>query len=84
MFFFQKIRFEFQFSCLLESNLDSMKYEYEIQTDLIKTYSFSQISGLYLTNFRDRGKQGYNARKVNCSCVYSAYILKPVLSGQNL
>ena len=31
---------------------------------------------------------GYNqeceARKVNCSCVYSAYILKPVLSGRNL
>ena len=27
--------------------------------------------------------QGYNARKVNCSCVYSAYILKPVLSGRN-
>ena len=25
-----------------------------------------------------------NARKVNCSCVYSAYILKPVLSGRNL
>ena len=23
--------------------------------------------------------QGYNARKVNCSCVNSAYILKPVL-----
>jgi len=22
--------------------------------------------------------QGYNSRKVNCSCVYSAYILKPV------
>ena len=22
--------------------------------------------------------------KVNCSCVYSAYILKPVLSGRNL
>ena len=39
-----------------------MKYEYEIQTDLIKTYSFSQISGLYLTNFRDRENQGYNAR----------------------
>ena len=38
MFFFQKIRFEFQFSCLLESNLDSMKYEYEIQTDLIKNF----------------------------------------------
>ena len=28
--------------------------------------------------------QGYNARKVNCSCVYSAYILKLVLSGLNL
>ena len=28
--------------------------------------------------------QGYNARKVNCSCVYSAYILKPVLSGRFL
>ena len=28
--------------------------------------------------------QGNNARKVNCGCVYSAYILKPVLSGRNL
>ena len=28
-------------------------------------------------------QQGYNARKVNY-CVYSAYILKPVLSGRNL
>ena len=28
--------------------------------------------------------QGTNARKVNCGCVYSAYILKPVLSGRNL
>ena len=28
--------------------------------------------------------QGCNARKVNCGCVYSAYILKPVLSGRNL
>ena len=28
--------------------------------------------------------QGYNARKVNYSCVYSAYTLKPVLSGRNL
>jgi len=29
-------------------------------------------------------KEGYNARKVNFSCVYSAYILKPVLFGQTL
>ena len=28
--------------------------------------------------------QVYNARKVNCSCVYSAYNLKPVLSGRKL
>ena len=28
--------------------------------------------------------QGYNVRKVNCSCVYSAYTLKPVLSGRKL
>ena len=28
--------------------------------------------------------QGTNVRKVNCGRVYSAYILKPVLSGQNL
>ena len=28
--------------------------------------------------------QGCNVRKVNCGCVYSAYILKPVLSGWNL
>ena len=31
-----------------------------------------------------RKKQECNARKVNCSCLYSAYILKPVLSGRNL
>ena len=28
--------------------------------------------------------QGCNVRKVNCSFVYSAYTLKPVLSGRNL
>ena len=28
--------------------------------------------------------QECNARKVNCSCVHSAYILKPVLFGRNL
>ena len=36
-------------------------------------------------SLRGKGaKHGNNARKVNCSCVYSAYILKPVLSGRNL
>ena len=28
--------------------------------------------------------QGNNVRKVNCCCVFSAYILKPVLSGRCL
>ena len=28
--------------------------------------------------------QGYNARKASCSCVYSVYILKPVLYRRNL
>ena len=31
-----------------------------------------------------RKVQGTNARKVNCGRVYSASILKPVLSGLNL
>ena len=29
----------------------------------------------------DTVNQGTNARKVNCGRVYSAYIVKPVLSG---
>jgi len=28
--------------------------------------------------------QGFNARKVNCGRLYSAYTLKPVLFGRNL
>ena len=32
----------------------------------------------------DKLVQGTNARKVNCGHVYSAYILKPVLSCRNL
>jgi len=38
----------------------------------------------YEVRFKDPLDQSYYARKVNCSCVYSAYILKPVLSGRNL
>ena len=33
---------------------------------------------------KDSAEQGCNARKVNCGRVYSLYILKPVLFGQNL
>ena len=35
-------------------------------------------------NYKDLAWQGFNTRKVDCSCVYAAYILKPVLSGRNL
>ena len=37
-------------------------------------------------NYRDLDSlnQGTNARKINCGRVYSACILKPVLSGRNL
>ena len=40
----------------------------------------------YLGSLYTKGNpsQGCNARKVYCGCVYSAYILKPVLSGRNL
>ena len=47
-------------------------------------------SGQYKTDtqrlllYVDTRYQGCNVRKVNCSFVYSAYILKPVLSGRNL
>ena len=38
---------------------------------------------LYI-NVYDFQFQGTNARKVNCGCVYFAYIFKPVLFGRNL
>ena len=53
--------------------------------------TFCQINNVVLVKFDNTLLtlkvsffQGYNARKVNCSCVYSAYILKLVLSGLNL
>ena len=48
-------------------------------TSLAKIYS--------LTNHKRAEifpSQGYNVRKVNCSGIYSVYILKQVLSGRNL
>ena len=38
----------------------------------------SRFPGFYLY------AQGYSARTVNCSCVFSTFILKPVLSGRTL
>ena len=40
----------------------------------------TKIAELLLTTL----DQGYYARKDKCSCVYSAYILKPVLPGRNM
>ena len=34
--------------------------------------------------YQARTMQGCNAMKVNCSYVYSTYVLKPVLFGRNL
>ena len=42
---------------------------------------YNHYNLLWTQNLR-QGK--VNVRKVNCSFVYSAYILKPVLSGRNL
>ena len=35
---------------------------------------------MFANTWKNRIRQGYNERKVNCSCEQSAYILKPVLS----
>ena len=45
----------------------------QVYTDLFKTVPLKALSD-----------QGNNARKVNCCCVFSAYILKPVLTGRCL
>ena len=42
------------------------------------------LGACFLLNKKEALSQGYNVRKVICSCVYSAYTLKPVLSGRNL
>ena len=39
---------------------------------------------MFRNKLTGRLKQGYNARKDNCGRAYSAYILKPVLSGRKL
>ena len=42
------------------------------------------MQGTKARKVNDGYMQGTKARKVNCGRVYSAYILKPVLSGRNL
>ena len=49
-----------------------------INTKIIRIYYSGKIKTICYS------VQGCNVRQVNCSFVYSAYILKPVLSGRNL
>ena len=49
-----------------------------------KTTTRSQFSGLGVVWTGHIKTQGTNARKGYCGCVYSAHILKAVLSGRNL
>jgi len=65
--------------CLCSTN--SASHNYTI-LDKIEQISLIDIS-LEITS-KVPLTQGSNARKVNWSCVYSAYILKPVLYGRNL
>ena len=44
---------------------------------------FTQLELIYC-KIKDKNHQGNIARKCNCGCVHSAYILKPVLSEWNL
>ena len=54
----------------------------------VNTYSGYTVHTVHIysdcTLHKDYSAQGCNVRKVNCSFLYSAYILKPVLSGRNL
>ena len=47
-------------------------------------YSVGCVTSTDQISLQSGSTQGCNVRKVNCSFVYSAYILKPVLSGRNL
>ena len=82
--------FEFEEAAQIDPEPEQLNLlpEVEDESDDVDT---DQPPTLNLEIEDDRGRlsivyqnQGYNARKVNCSCVYSAYILKPVLSGRNL
>ena len=60
--------------------------EFLVITKVKATNQFMQTENIRKKMFwkKDAIGQGCNARKVNCSCVYSAYILKIVLPGRNL
>ena len=73
-------------------NLDVIKViQFQLNLDVIKViqYKLNALNPkkirLYLIHqIPYRPGQDYNVRKAKCSCVYSAFILKPVLSGRNL
>ena len=58
-----------------------LKIEFSLLQNIYKPKNVLQVSNKSL---KKNLYQGYNTRKVNCNCIYSAYILKLILSGRNL
>ena len=63
--------------------IQSLNQAFCLDCDLEMSYLMILQKKKFLFAENREYKQGYNARKVNCGGVYSAYILKPVLSGRN-
>ena len=73
-----------------KDDLKLLKYEdFKIKLSLLP--EIISFNGLFIDLTKNKHEckktdnihQGCNVRKVNCSFVYSAYILKPVFSGRN-
>ena len=55
-------------------NCEGMNFEEKYSTLMEVATQLNKVN-------EDSQEQGYNARKVSCSCVFSAFILKLVLFG---
>ena len=71
-------------STLQNSGVSLQKKKKDTQTLAILSKIITNLVLKIFKNKKDCSNQGYNARKVNCGRVYSAYILNPVLFGRNL
>ena len=65
-------------------NFNFISFTHFTLSNLLHTFLNFFCFNFFFECLKGLTTHGYNARKVNCSCVYSAYILKPVLSGRNL
>ena len=78
-------KFRIRIQGLLENADRSLSLSSVFMSSKILTKIYSGLTfypeSIYVRHFY---YQGYNARKVNCSCGYIAYILKPVFYGRNL